>query len=67
MTVWKHSRKGRIEGTVVKADDDWVWIQLAAEHTLNYYSESNRGHVDHKDEVIVVRRSFLTEITEATP
>lgn len=62
MTAWIHRRKGRIEGEVVWEDDTWAHIRLASDHRLSYYSESNRGRVDEKDEVLTVRKSSLTEI-----
>lgn len=60
---WRHSRKGTIVGTELPTStDEWVDIELARDHRLNYASASAQGTIDAKGEVIRVRRSFLTEI-----
>ena len=60
--TWFHSRKGRIVGIPVGGDDTWLDIELAEDHKLHYYSESNRGRVDGHGEVLRVRRSLITEV-----
>lgn len=62
MAVWTHSRKGRIEGVVIGGDETWVRIRLTRNHKLHYMSEANRGRIDNEGDVIVARRSLLTEI-----
>lgn len=61
--TWHHSRKGRITGRIVRQAGEWLHIELAADHVLRVGSRFDDGHRD-KGEVIVVRESFLTEITE---
>lgn len=52
---WKHSRKGLIEGKIIKDDGEWVDIKLK-----NYVSGINREW--YKGETITVRKAFLTRI-----
>lgn len=60
--TWVHSRKGVITGAEVGGDETWAHIELAENHRLDYGSESNRGRVDGKGEVLTVRRSLLAEL-----
>lgn len=54
MTTWNHTRKGRIEGEVVRDDGEFVDLKLTTNHR-----HGARG------ETITVRKSFLTEVPEA--
>lgn len=63
MTRWIHSRKGEIEGEVVKDEGDFVSIQLTAEATLKWRSEDRRGSINEVGEILTVRKSFLKEVT----
>lgn len=60
MTVWNHSRKGRIEGEdVTTTPGEWVHIKLTGDQTLR----SARGKDEYYDgEIVTVRASFLTEV-----
>lgn len=62
MGVWQHSRKGRIEGVVVREDDTWVDVRLTGDHELNYYSQCYRGCLDVDGSVITLRKSLMTEV-----
>lgn len=60
---WMHSRKGLIEGELIKHDDgsDWAHIRLVGDQTIR----GARGPQDWFDgDVLVARRPFLTEVTE---
>lgn len=62
MTVWIHSRKGRIEGEVVRQDDTWMHIRLTGEHAPHYLSEANRGRTHDDGEELTLRRSLMREV-----
>ncbi|GAS98773.1 uncharacterized protein RMCC_5738, partial [Mycolicibacterium canariasense] len=62
--TWHHSRKGRITGHLLRADDTWAWIRLVGDHRLSYASESNRGRIDRDGAIISVRKSLLTDLTD---
>ncbi|MFV8169850.1 hypothetical protein [Mycolicibacterium peregrinum] len=62
--TWKHSRKGRIVGVVVREDDTWMWVRLVGDQTLRYGSEANRGRIDEDGDVMCLRKSFMTGIEE---
>ena len=67
--TFHHSRKGRLTGVVVRDDGEWVHLRLVGDHDPNrmYHSEAYRvGGVADDGEVLTVRKSFLTEIEEAT-
>lgn len=63
---WVHARKGRITGLSVGGDEEWLDIELVEDHGLRYFSESNRGRVDGRGEIIRVQRSLLTEVGTVT-
>jgi len=62
MSAWIHSRKGRIEGTIVREDETWMQIRLSSDHELRYGSESNRGRIDEAGDVLTVRKRLLTPL-----
>ena len=63
MTVWQHSRKGRIEGEVLWEHGEWVRIRLTGhDQKLYWFAEANRGRIDAVGDEITVRRSFLREV-----
>lgn len=51
LMTWKHVRKGRIRGRVVRTDETWTDIRLEGDH---YWGVDG--------EVVTVRTSFLTEL-----
>lgn len=53
MSVWDHSRNGRIEGEIVQDNGTFVDIKLSADHRQGA-----------KGEILTVRRYFLTEVPE---
>ena len=67
--TFHHSRKGRLTGVVVRDDGEWVHLRLVGDHDPNrmYYSVENRAYgIADDGETLTVRKSFLTEIEEAT-
>lgn len=64
--TWNHSRKGLITGVLVNEteDSDWVDIRLTTDHELKYASRAYVGRIDPEGEILRVRKSFLTEVTE---
>lgn len=62
MTVWNHSRKGRIEGVVVREDDEWMWVRLTGEHRPRYASEAMRGLRHFDGDVMTLRKSLMTVV-----
>ena len=71
MAKWNHCRQGSIEGKIIREDGDWVDIELTAPARVTYgRSFSFAGHgrpYSHAatGQVIRVRKSFLTELTQA--
>jgi hypothetical protein len=61
-TTWIHSRKGRIIGELVRADEKWMWVRLTGDHELRYMSEYNHGCVDKNGEVLCLRRELMREV-----
>jgi len=59
MSVWHHSRKGRITGDLLREDDTWMWVRLTGEHRLRWMSECNRGAVNDDGEVMCLRKSLV--------
>lgn len=66
MAAWIHSRKGRITGTVVDDDGEWVRIRLDVDHHLQYLAWANQGRVDERGDILTVRKSHLTSVPEST-
>lgn len=66
MGVWIHSRKGRIEGEVVREDDTWMTVKLTGDHELHYYSQAYRGDVDVDGSTITLRKSLMRPV-DVTP
>jgi hypothetical protein len=65
VTIWVHSRKGRIEGELVRQSGEWMHVRLTGHQQPHYYSEANR-HLVHLDgEIITLRASFMTELAAA--
>lgn len=61
MTVWNHTRKGRIEGedVTVEPRGEWMHIKLTGDQTLR----AARGQQQWLDgDIVTVRASFLTEV-----
>lgn len=62
--TWHHSRKGRIRGVMLAERGEWADIRLVGDQTLGYVSRTlDPAHYDR--DVITVRRSLLTEVTDA--
>ncbi|HEU5032729.1 MAG TPA: hypothetical protein VFV01_47955 [Spirillospora sp.] len=59
--TWLHSRKGRITGTVVADDGEWVTIRLAGWHDLAMASRTIDGSAADGEQ-ITVRKALLTEV-----
>lgn len=66
MTVWTHSRRGRIEGDVIRQDDTWLHIRLTAPADSASLRARGYGSVDEAGETIIVRREHLTEVIRPT-
>jgi len=65
---WDHSRKGRIQGIEVGGDEEWMYVRLVGDHTLRWLSQGNRLVAierggEHDGEVMVLRRSFMAEVS----
>lgn len=52
-----HTRKGRIVGTVVREDGEWMNIKLHGNQTLRY---SGGTYTEQHGHVMPVRKSFIT-------
>lgn len=70
MTLWHHSRQGKIRGEIIYEDGDWVDIELSAParvtwgRSFNFMGHGRSDSHAAAGEVIRVRKSLLTEITE---
>lgn len=63
MTVWQHTRRGRIEGELLRQDDTWMHIRLTADSPRASALHPGHGPVDKAGETITVRAAHVTEIT----
>jgi hypothetical protein len=67
MTVWHHSRRGRIEGDLLRQDDTWAHIRLTAPTDLADRALRPTQHDGFEaGETITVRREHLTEVIRPT-
>ena len=57
---WRHACKGIIEGEVVR--DDGIWVDIRLSNTVNLLT--SRCPVARAGEIIGIRKSFLTVISE---
>lgn len=64
MTAWLHSRRGLIEGEVVRHEPVWVQIRLTADSPRTSTRARGHGPIDLAGTVITVRRAFLTVVPE---
>lgn len=62
VTVWQHSRKGRIVGRVTWQDDVWMNIRLDGDHEPRFMSEAYQGKTYEDGAIITVRKSLMREI-----
>lgn len=65
VSVWIHSRKGRIVGEKIREDDTWMWVRLIGDHNLYYYAQANWGREDRHGEIICVRKGFMRAVADA--
>lgn len=59
MTIWQHTRKGRIVGTITWSDATWTDIRLAEEA----WADARHQRLDPPGTVARYRTEFLTEVT----
>jgi hypothetical protein len=64
--IWNHARKGPIEGTIVKDEDEWLTIRLTTDHKLTLMSPTRRGEVQEQGSLLTVRKSLLTVVNATT-
>lgn len=62
--TWDHARKGRIRGVIIEDTGEWLNIALVGDQTVGYVSRTIDPHHDDGD-VLTVRKSLLTEVTDA--
>lgn len=62
---WRHSRKGIIEGELVRETEEWVLIRATKWQALRSAKPGAVIPVEDQ-EVITVRKEFLTEIKETS-
>lgn len=63
MTVWNHTRKGRIEGRVLSETEDFITIELTCDQRLRMLSTDDDGH-RRKGDRVTARRAFLREVSD---
>jgi len=63
---WNHARKGIIEGTIIREDDEWVDIELSrktrAADWPDPFKDGFRPVYASTKQVLRVRKSLLTEV-----
>lgn len=69
MTKWIHSRKGPLEGDVVRTSGEFVTIRLAGDHALTYLGTEGRqlsreGAIDRDGDLLTARACLLREVPE---
>lgn len=60
---WRHSRKGIIEGDLVKETEEWVLIRATTWQALRSAKPGAVIPVEDQ-EIITVRKEFLTEMRD---